>query len=158
MVNELYNKLNDLLDCTEQPQLLKRIMAIMVSESDRGYVEEKELEYIFQNNQSFPEEGNTRLSSSSSSSKRKMKKSSSQPGSDDFWEIIAMLIENHLLNRNIMEFTSPEPLPSSASSRQYTQTSGNPVIIKRPVLFPENQCVIYAMDLILKDHNIQIDH
>jgi hypothetical protein len=151
MVNELYNKLNKLLDSTEQPQLLKRIMAIMVSESDRGYVEEKELEYIFQNNQSFMEEESSR------SSIRKMKKSS-QPGSDDFWEIIAMLIENHLLNRNIMEFTSPEPLPSSSSSRQYTQANNNPVIIKRPVLFPENQCVIYAMDLILKDNNIQINH
>eukprot|EP00833_Pecoramyces_ruminatium_P006201 jgi/Orpsp1_1/1180233/evm.model.c7180000072594.1 len=52
-LNKIYDKLNNLLKNTEQPQLLKRIMAIMVSESDRGYVEEKELEYIFQNNQGF---------------------------------------------------------------------------------------------------------
>jgi len=150
-LNEIYNKLNDLLDSTDKPQLLKRIMAIMVSEADRGYVEEKELEYIFNNNKGFDDDDRT-----SSSRNRKMKKSKDVPISDDFWEIIAMLIENHLLNRYIMEFTSSEPLPSSSSSRQYTQVNRPPVIIKRPVLFPENQCVLYAMDLILKDNNIQI--
>jgi hypothetical protein len=173
-LNKVYSQLNNLLDSSEQPQLLKRIMAIMVSESDRGYVEEKELEYIFQNNQGFEtneeklvleldeedvdeeEEEDYRRSLSSS----KKNKKAIGPGSDDFWEIIAMLIENHLLNRTIMEFTSPEPLlPSSISNRQHhslSSTNDRPVIIKRPVLFPENQCVLYAMNMILKENNITI--
>jgi len=149
-LNEIYNKLNHLLEDTEQPQLLKRIMAIMVSESERGYVEEKELEYIFINNQEFNEEDEE-------DKRRKMKKSSTQSiQSNDFWEIIAILIENNILNRNIMEFTSSEPLPSSTSSRKNTQNNNKQVIIKRPILFPENQCVLYAMNIILKDNNIQL--
>ncbi|ORX88084.1 hypothetical protein BCR32DRAFT_263760 [Anaeromyces robustus] len=162
-LNEIYNKLNNLLEDSEQPQLLKRIMAIMVGESERGYVEEKELEYIFNNNQGFneeDEEDEEEYLLKKNNGKRRIKKSSKQsiPSSKDFWEIIATLIENNILNRNIMEFTSPEPLPSSTSSRKYTQNNNKPVIIKRPVLFPENQCVLYAMDLILKDNNIQISH
>jgi len=154
-LNDIYNKLNDLLENTEQPQLLKRIMAIMVSESERGYVEEKELEYIFNNNQGFNEEDEEEYLLK----KNNGKKSSNQsiPSSNDFWEIIATLIENNILNRNIMEFTSPEPLPSSTSSRKYTQTNNKLVVIKRPVLFPENQCVLYSMNLILKDNNIQLN-
>lgn len=141
-------------------------MAIMVSESDRGYVEEKELEYIFQNNQGFEvdmddEEDNDdeeEYNLSSSKNKRRTTNKKEIPGSDDFWEIIAMLIENNILNRTIMEFTSPEPLPSSSSSRKYTPSNSRPVIIKRPVLFPENQCVLYAMNLILKENNINISY